>query len=140
MTTNLRKGTGPFFPINRRGDSVRFFLPSVTAYRVTKDVAMRHFINTITDSIKTVFGIEATGTVVAVMVKRSAMSLARTLLVPFTGLAPVGLLMANPCHLPTADLSASAAIGSEHYCLNRMWHRSGRRPVAFGLGVGSIRS
>ncbi len=103
---------------------------------------MRHFINTITDSIKTVFSIEATGTVVAVMVKRSvrALSLARTLLVPFTGQAPVGVLMANPCHLPTADLSATAAIGLEHYCSNRMWRRSGRRPVAFGLGAGSTRS
>ena len=103
---------------------------------------MRHFINTITDSIQSVFSIEAAGTVVTVMVKRSvrALSLARTLLVPFTGLAPVGVLMANPCHLPTADLSATAARGLEHYCSNRMWRRSGRRPVGFGLGAGCSRS
>jgi len=102
---------------------------------------MRNFINTTVESITAVFNIEATDKVVTVMVKRGlrALSLARTLLVPFTGLAPVGMHLA-PSHLPSADQSAAAARRRGHYCPGRMWRGSGRRPVGLGLGAGQPRS
>ena len=96
---------------------------------------MRQFINTITDSIITLFGVKPNGTVVAGMVEHGlrAASFARTLLVPLTGLAPVGLQMAPARHLRSVDPGAAAAERLEHYRSSWMWPRLCLRPVISGL-------
>ena len=103
---------------------------------------MRQFINTITDSIITVFGVKPNGTVVASIVKHGlrAASFARTLLVPLTGLTPVGLQMAHPRHLRSVDPGTAAAPRLERYRLSRMWPRLCRRPVISGLRGHAARS
>jgi len=96
---------------------------------------MRQFINTITDSIITVFGVKPNVTVVVGVVEHGlrAVSFARTLLVPLTGLAPVDLPMARARRWRSVDMGAAAAPRLARYRSSWVWPRPGRRPVISGL-------